>query len=470
LEPLPTPSELLELLPFLTKQEIAEIDRLIAAPAMPKFRGNAAAIQNIRRSDEFLLSGPYETGKTFATLWFLDTMLREYPRSRAAILRKVRATMDSTCLETWRNVIAIRAGVIPFGGEKPLWYEYKNGSRVYIGGLDSPGKTLSGERDFIYVNQAEELDLEDWETLSTRATGRAAHAFDADGVPIALLIGDCNPGAPTHWILSREKLRLLPTSHKDNPTLYDDDGNATPRGKQTMEILGALTGHQAARGRDGEWVAAEGLVYQEVWSDAPADSNVQKTAEYEPGAGSIVWWVDDGYSGKKNEKTGFYTPSSHPRVFLFNQIKKNGQVALFDESYECGLLDEEHIDLVLKKPYPRPDYAIVDKAAAKLKAALEKKGIKCYHVAPKVEERIKNSRGWIAKDKNGVRRFIVNPRCRHFRNEMVSYRNNPHTDEPMKENDHGPDCMGYGQWYEDFGKGPRPPGEIGSHTRRSLDA
>jgi len=92
---------------------------------LPRFRGNAAFIQSIRESCEFILSGPYETGKTFAALWLLDSLLREFPGSRAAILRKIRATMDSTVLETWRAVIEIRGGVEVYGGNKPLWYDYE---------------------------------------------------------------------------------------------------------------------------------------------------------------------------------------------------------------------------------------------------------------------------------------------------------------------------------------------------------
>jgi hypothetical protein len=420
----------------------------------PKFRGNAALIQSIRESCEFILSGPYETGKTFAALWLLDTLLREFPNSRAAILRKIRATMDGTVLETWRNVIAIRGGVEVFGGNRPVWYDYSNGSRVYIGGLDDPGKSLSGERDFIYCNQGEELDQEDWETLSTRASGRAAHAIDARGVPIAILFGDVNPSHENHWILSRDRLQLLPTSHKDNPTLYDNEGNLTPRGKQTMEVLDALTGVQRDRGRDGKWVAAEGLVYQKEWADGPEDGNVTND-DYIPGAGPVIWWVDDGYTGKVNEKTGLFTPESHPRVFLLCQLLSTGRVVVFDESYAIYLLEEEHIARVLEKPYPVPMYAVVDKSAVKLQDRIRAKGIAVYHVAPQVTERIKNSRSWIAADKNGIRRMVVNKRCRQFRYEMVSYKNDPivANDKPLKKSDNGPDAMGYGQWYEDFEQG-----------------
>jgi len=411
---------------------------------LPRFRGNAAFIQSIRESCEFILSGPYETGKTFAALWLLDSLLREFPGSRAAILRKIRATMDSTVLETWRAVIEIRGGVEVYGGNKPLWYDYANGSRVYIGGLDDPGKSLSGERDFIYGNQCEEFDKEDWETLSTRATGRSAKAFDENGVPIAILFGDCNPGPPNHWILKRTRLQLLPTFHKDNPTLYTDDGNLTPRGKQTTEILDALTGVQKDRGKDGKWVAGEGLVYSDEWNGTPDDptGNISKEAEYNPDL-DVYWGVDNGYSGKEDEQ-GDFTPDSHPLVILFYHLLSNGDIHIFDELYRIKLQPEEVIQEALDtKPYPKPRQAIVDKSAAALKDRLYE-DFHIYYINSKdtVEEGIKKARSYIKADKNGHRRLKVNPRCVHLTTEFVSYIYGK-DGKPKKANDHGPDVVRY---------------------------
>lgn len=204
-----------------------------------------------------MIAGPAETGKTFAALWLLDQRMRQYPRSRGAMVRKVRATMDGTVLETYATICEMHGNdVTPYGGQSPQWFTYPNGSRLYIGGMDSPGKVLSGERDFIYVNQAEELEDTDWQTLLTRATGRSARA------PFAQLFGDCNPGPPTHWILHRSSLRLLESRHEDNPTLYDAAGNLTERGKRTMQVLDSLVGILYQRLRLGRWVAAEGTVYE----------------------------------------------------------------------------------------------------------------------------------------------------------------------------------------------------------------
>jgi len=237
----------------------AELERR-SLSALPTFRGAAAQLHATfdhpaARHHEIMISGPSETGKTFAALFLLDRLMRHYPGAQATICRKLRATMDGTVLNTWRRVIAIRGGVSVHGGEKPEWYDYSNGSRVWVAGLDNPGKALSSERDFVYVNQAEDLARDDWQTLTTRTTGRGAVA------DWTMLYGDCNPGPPTHWIINRRSLKILESRHEDNPSLFNDDGSITAQGVRTLEILDALEGVLKERLRHGRWVAAEGAVY-----------------------------------------------------------------------------------------------------------------------------------------------------------------------------------------------------------------
>jgi hypothetical protein len=122
--------------------------------------------------------------------------------------------------------------------------------------MDNPQKALSSERDYIYVNQAEELALDDWETLTTRCTGRAGVA------PYPQIFGDCNPGPPSHWILHRPSLKVFESRHEHNPALFDEAGWITPQGERTMAILDRLTGVRRDRLRFGRWVQAEGVVYE----------------------------------------------------------------------------------------------------------------------------------------------------------------------------------------------------------------
>lgn len=219
-----------------------------------RFRGASLKAQTIT-DNEWIIAGPAETGKTFASMYRLHYELSRTPNARATIVRKVRAALTGTALETWRRVVKI-GGLLPreYGGESASIYIYPNGAKCYVGGLDNRNKILSGERDFIYVNQAEELDVKDWETLTTRTTGRGAVT------KTPMLFGDCNPADPEHWILQRAQagsLTILHSNHTDNPSLYDDKGNETEQGKRTMRILQSLTGARYARLYLGEWVRGD---------------------------------------------------------------------------------------------------------------------------------------------------------------------------------------------------------------------
>ena len=165
------------------------------------------------REQEVIVEGPAETGKTLAACWRVHLSCLKYPGAQWAIVRKVQASIYGSVLQTFERVIK-GAPVEAYGGNKPEAYIYANGSKVWVGGMDNPDKVLSSERDGIYVNQAEQLALNDWETLGTRATGRGAV------MPYTILMGDCNPGGSRHWIRERAKsgqLRLVRTTHRDNP-------------------------------------------------------------------------------------------------------------------------------------------------------------------------------------------------------------------------------------------------------------
>jgi PBSX family phage terminase large subunit len=213
---------------------------------------------------ESILEGPFETGKTLVCLTKLHALLCKYPNARALITRDTYASLITSAIPTYENKVLpvpptdAQSGVSKYGGNKPEFYDYPNGSRIVVAGLDNPGRTLSAEYDYIYVNQAEELSLDTWETLTRATTGRAGN------VPEPMIFADCNPGPPTHWILHRKALKRFRQMHEHNPSLFDQrTGEITPQGKRTMETLNALTGVRYKRGRLGLWVAAEGQVYEE---------------------------------------------------------------------------------------------------------------------------------------------------------------------------------------------------------------
>lgn len=416
----------------------------------PRFQlyGRNAEFFNCR-APEFILSGPTGTGKTIAALVLLDYLARRHDGSQWAIVRKKRVDMDGSVLQSFKDkVLGPGTDVRIYGGEKADWYDYPNGSRIWVGGMDKPGKVLSSERDGIYFNQAEESDLKDWETLLTRTTGRAGHLRDDTGTPYGLLFGDCNPDAPTHWIWTRQlagQLKFFESRHRDNPALYDQaTGQITPEGERTLAQLDRLTGYRKSRLKDGLWVQAEGIIF-DTWSDA---ENVTEEAEYEAGAGDVYWAIDDGYAaGSAIDTRGLdphthrYVGDAHPRVFLLCQMRANGQLNVFYESYTCLKLSDQHINEVKSLPYPAPVLAVHGPGQAEIRGRLAQAGIPFRQSKANVAESIKSMQSWVGADENGWRQLKVHPRCRHLRGEMVSYAYKVGSDEPEKAFDHGPDAL-----------------------------
>lgn len=304
---------------------------------------------------EVILSGPSETGKTWACLNKLHGILLRYPGAQAVMARKVLASLYPSCFQTYKRILGPESPVAFYGGEKPEWADYPNGSRLYFAGMDNPQKALSSERDVIYVNQAEELSLNDWEVLTTRCTGRGAV------VAYPQIFGDCNPGAPSHWIRSRASLTLLESRHEDNPTLFDEQGRITEQGRRTLAVLDNLTGVRYQRLRLGKWVQAEGAVYDGF--DASVHmidySHPLLPGGRIPDAWNRYWTIDFGYT--------------NPFVWQDWAEDKDGRLFRVREIYQTGVLVEDHARRIVE--LTRGEYApsaIICDHDAEGRATLEK--------------------------------------------------------------------------------------------------
>jgi phage terminase large subunit len=411
---------------------------------LPTFRGAALEAQSVTEH-EWLEAGPAETGKTFSALYRLDTLMRETPRASAVIVRKVRADMNATVLQTWRRVIAIRGGAAGYGGEEAKFYTYPNGARVYICGMDRPGAALSSERDFIFCNQAEQLEVDDWEILSTRTTGRGAVTDHP------MLFGDCNPGPPTHWILQRPSLRLLHSRHEDNPTLYSGEGEITAQGIRTMAILDDLTGVRKERLRFGKWVAATGTVYE-------FDRGIHVIARDEmPKAARYVVSTDFGFT--------------NAFVTQLWAIDHDGRMYLEKEIYRTGRIVEEHAKDIKQMVGARNVEAYVADHDAEDRATLRAHGISTRPAMKAVSVGIQAVQARMAKAPDGKPRLFVvegalverdqtlaearKPVCTEDEFEVYAWpqtsSGKPMKEQPVKENDHGMDAMRYAVMYVDQG-------------------
>lgn len=311
-------------------------------------RGAALTLQSCR-DDEVLLSGPAGTGKSRAALEKLHFMMLMNPGARGLIVRKTLASLGSTALETWRSrvaTVAIEAGDVEYYGgsqEEPPQYRYTNGSAIFIGGMDKPSKIMSSDYDVIFVQEATELNITDWESLTTRLRNGV--------ISFQQLIADCNPSFPTHWLKQRSNegsTLILYSRHQDNPRLYEEDGSQTKEGKAYLGKLDKLTGVRKLRLRDGLWVAAEGVIFEAFKDQVHLIDRFPIPQEWRR-----YWVVDFGYK--------------NPFLLQCWAEDGDGRLYRYREIYHTERLVEDHAKQILsivapdgKWIEPKPSKIICD--------------------------------------------------------------------------------------------------------------
>lgn len=195
-----------------------------------------------------------------------------------------------------------------------------------------------------------------------------------------------------------------------------------------------------ALAENGSWEQCQGV----NWPDVPG--NVSARYDYEPGAGSLYWSIDDGYEGKVDQN-GNFTADSHPRTIGVYQHKPNGDMVLFDE---CAMIlepnYENQIQVVLDRGYERPEFVVLGPGSKSLGGWLSNAGFYKKTWAGRVEDSTKEARRWISPDELGHRRFKVHPRCRHTRFEYPRYKKDENG-RIKKEFDHSTDRDRYLLWF-----------------------
>lgn len=208
---------------------------------------------------EVLVAGPAGTGKSRGALEKLNVEARRYPGMRGLICRKQRTTMTQAALKTFDEQVLPEGIARSWFHHGDQEYRYPNGSTIAVAGLDDPGKAASSQYDLVYVQEATELEDDDWAFL--------LRGLRNNVMPYQQIMADCNPGPPNHWLKQRctsGACRLIDSRHSDNPALWDASAARwTPFGLEYMATLDSLTGYLKRRLRYGEWVASEGMYFTE---------------------------------------------------------------------------------------------------------------------------------------------------------------------------------------------------------------
>jgi len=425
------------------------------------FRPRGAAAELLRyRGGEVLIAGPAGTGKSRAALEKIHLVCLLTPKVRALVIRKTAVSLTASAIKTYESDVATQAmldGTVTFFGgsrREPAQYRYSNGSSIALGGMDNPMKVMSTEYDIIFVQEATELEVDEWEALTTRLRNGVT-SFQQ-------LAADANPQHPTHWLKQRcdaGKTRHLVSVHEDNPRYFeecrpDDPGAApyagvrsgyvrkTPEGQSYMAKLDDLTGVRYLRLRKGIWAAAEGVIY-EGWQDA-----THLVPRFEPPRDwTRLWAVDFGFI--------------HPFVWQEWVIDPDGRLYLYREIYRTKRLVEDHARQIkeLTRNTPRPR-AIVADHDAEDRATLERHlGVGTIPANKTVSEGIQAVASRLKVNETGKPRLMImkdacverdhaqadarKPTCTAEEIGGYIWLDGRLKEQPLKENDDGCDAMRY---------------------------
>lgn len=237
---------------------------------------------------------------------------------------------------------------------------------------------------------------------------------------------NCNPESPTHWFYQNwllqckeRNLLYLHFTMEDNPAL-------SPAIRSRYERL--YTGVFYRRYVLGEWVAAQGLIYDMF---SPEKHMVEELPET---AGSCYVSVDYG--------------TQNPTVFLLWQQGKDKTWYCLREYYWSGRAqmrqktDGEYADdLEVFLDGVQPRAVIVDPSAASFMALLRQRG---YAVMPADNQVLSGIRrvGQLLQDG----RIAFHESCGQTKAEFYSYvwdEDSQGQDRPIKENDHCMDALRY---------------------------
>lgn len=411
-------------------------------PSQRAYQPVGAALQMFYdRSPELLMCGAAGTGKSRAILEKLHFCAMRWPGMRGLITRKTRASLSESGLVTFEEKV-LPAGSKIKGNTARRYrqvYEYGNGSEIVVAGLDDPNRIMSTEFDLALVLEATELTETDWEQMTTRLRNFV--------MPFQQLIADCNPGSPNHWLkkrVDREAVKLLTSTHEDNPLLFDRRLNQwTPQGKQYLATLGNLTGVRRLRLLQGLWAMAEGMVYGDVWQ--PAFHWIHRFEI--PRNWRRVWSVDFGFK--------------NPFVWQCWALDGDDRMFLIAEIYRTNRLVEDHAKDILAwmkaNNEPEPDVIVCDHDAED-RATLERHlGFSTVPASKTISDGIQATASRMKIQGDGRSRLFVLRDSLLKRDEVLAEKKLPAStveeiegyvwnekkDVPIKENDHGMDAMRY---------------------------
>ena len=345
--------------------------------------------------------GGSRSGKTFSILTALIELCHKNSGLVITICRKTFPALRATSMRDFFEILNREDIYNPDLHNKSdatyqLW-----GNMVEFISIDQPQKVRGRKRDVLFINEANEINLEDWRQLLLRTTGK--------------VLIDYNPSDEFHWIydevIPREDAAFFQTTYQDNPFLPQSVVMEIERFKEADENFWRVYGL-------GERGASQATVFTH-WKEIDQIPNEYKL---------LNLGLDFGYTAD---------PTAIVRVYT------DGHGFAVDELCYATRLTNSDISKVLRdNEVHRSDVIICDSAEPKSIDEIHAHGFNT-HGARKGKDSVKNGIQFLHS-----RPLLVTARSVNVIKELRNYKwkedkNGKQLNEPVDSFNHAIDAMRY---------------------------
>ena len=345
--------------------------------------------------------GGTRSGKTYSILTALIELCHKNSGLVVTICRKTFPALRATAMRDFFEILNREDIYNPDLHNKSdatyqLW-----GNMVEFISIDQPQKVRGRKRDVLFINEANEINLEDWRQLLLRTTGK--------------VLIDYNPSDEFHWIydevIPREDAAFFQTTYKDNPFLPESVVMEIERFKEADENFWRVYGL-------GERGASQATVFTH-WKEVDQIPN-----EFKP----LNYGLDFGYT---NDPTAIVQTFTDGHGFAVDEL-----------CYATRLTNSDISKVLRDSGVSRSDVIICDSAEPKSIDEIHAHGFNT-HGARKGKDSVKNGIQFLHS-----RPLLVTARSVNVIKELRNYKwkedkNGKQLNEPVDSFNHAIDAMRY---------------------------
>lgn len=194
-----------------------------------------------------VLQGGTRSSKSFSAVQYLVVTALEKPNTIISVVRKSMPSLRISALRDFRSIMQ-GWGI----WSEDNWratentYSFDNGSFIEFLSVQDSERRKGTKRDILFIDEANELDYEDYFQLFIRTTDKTILAF--------------NPSFPpqTHWItqhvITHPEAQVFISTYVDNPFLEDSIVQEIERLRETSPSYWTIYG-------TGQFGMSEGLIF-----------------------------------------------------------------------------------------------------------------------------------------------------------------------------------------------------------------